>query len=268
MLRSRIIPCLLYRNKGLVKTFRFSQAEPDKYVGDPLNAVRIFNEKEVDELLFIDIDATAKSSTPDFNLIEKIASECRMPLCYGGGIQNVEQIGKIISMGVEKIALSASAVEDRSIITQAAQRFGSQSIVAVVDYKKQGLFHKEMAFTHNGTRSCKINPLELAQSFEQAGAGEILLHSIDCDGMETGYDIPMAKQVLRSINIPVTVLGGAADWDSISTLIRECGVVGAAAGNLFVFKGRYRAVLINYPNREEKQAILRKAGETGATEEM
>ena len=261
MLRPRIIPCLLYRNKGLVKTFRFGQEEPDKYVGDPINAVRIFNEKEVDELLFIDIDATAKGVLPNFDLISKIASECRMPLCYGGGVTDVDQIGRIISMGVEKVALSSSAVKDPAILGRAAQRFGSQSIVAVIDYKAHGLRHKERVFTHNGERLCKAHPLELAQIFEQAGAGEIVLQSIDRDGMRTGYDINMARQFLQNLNVPITVLGGASDLDAIIELIRQCGTVGAAAGSLFVFKGKYRAVLINYPNREEKQAILNKAME-------
>lgn len=256
MLRPRIIPCLLVKNGGLVKTVGF---EEPKYVGDPLNAVRIFNEKEVDELIVVDIDATAQNREPDYKKIAHLAAECRMPLCYGGGVKTPEQVQKIISLGVEKVALSAAAVNTPSLVAKAAEWVGSQSVVVVMDVKKVGLLRRYEVFTHNGTRSTGLDPVAWAKQVEQLGAGEVVLNSIDQDGGMKGYDLDLVERVRQATTLPMTVLGGAGSLSDLEGLIRRFGTIGAAAGSLFVFKGKYRAVLINYPSRLEKDALLTKA---------
>lgn len=252
MLRPRIIPCLLVQNNGLVKTVKFKDA---KYVGDPINAVKIFNEKEADELVVLDIDATVHSREPNYRLIGQFASECRMPLCYGGGITTVEQAKRIVGLGVEKVALSAAAVSTPSLITEIAREIGSQSVVVVIDAQKKMLGGWE-AYTHNGRRATGRNVLDLAREAESRGAGEIVLNSIDHDGVLKGYDLVLARKVREHVSIPMTVLGGAGSHEDLARLIEACGVIGASAGSLFVFKGVYRAVLINYPNAEQKQQII------------
>jgi cyclase len=256
MLRPRLIPFLLVHNGGLVKTVNFSDP---KYVGDPINAVRIYNEKEVDELVVLDIDATVNGAEPDYQMIFHLASECRMPLCYGGGVHTVEQIEKIISLGVEKIAVSSAAVESPTLISDAASRVGSQSVVVVIDVKKTGLLRRYEVVTHNGTRRTGFNPVEFAHRMAELGAGEIVVNSVDRDGEMKGYDLDLVEQIRRAVNLPMTVLGGAGSLGDIKELINRYGIVGAAAGSLFVFKGKYRAVLINYPNREEKEDLLHNA---------
>jgi cyclase len=252
MLRARIIPCLLVHNGGLVKTIRFSDA---KYVGDPLNAVRIFNEKQVDELIVVDIDATVASREPDYGFIANLAAECRMPLCYGGGVKNVEQIERIVALGVEKVSLGSAAAYEPSLIEQAAQRVGSQSIVAVMDVKKCGLLSRYEVFTHNGTKRVGRNPVEMARQLETLGVGEILLNSIDRDGTMKGYDLALIDSVRNAVRRPITVLGGASSYDNIRVLVDRYGAIGAAAGSLFVFKGKYRAVLIQYPHPAQKDSL-------------
>jgi len=255
MLHPRLIPCLLVQNGGLVKTVNF--ANP-KYVGDPINAVRIFNEKEVDELVVLDIDATIKRDEPDYQLISHLASECRMPLCYGGGVQTVTQIEKIISLGVEKVAVSSAVIENPKLISDAAIRVGSQSLVVVIDVRKTGLLRRHEVVTHNGSRRTGLNPVEFASYMAELGAGEIVINSVDRDGEMKGYDLDLVEQVRQKIHLPLTVLGGAGSLDDFRGLIDRFGLIGAAAGSLFVFKGKYRAVLINYPNRAEKEALLTK----------
>ena len=252
MLRPRIIPCLLVKNGGLVKTVRFDQP---KYVGDPINAVRIFNEKEVDELIVADIDATVHDREPDYNMIRNLAAECRMPLCYAGGVKTPEQIEQIISLGVEKVGVSSAALQTPELISESAKRVGSQSIVVVMDVKTTGLSRGWEIFTHNGTRKTGIHPAEFAKRAEALGAGEILVNSIDHDGEMKGYDLDLVDQVRDVVSLPLSVLGGAGTLEDIENLIRRYGIIGAAAGSLFVFKGKYRAVLINYPNRSEKDAL-------------
>lgn len=253
MLRSRIIPCLLVRNGGLVKTVRFSNP---KYVGDPINAVRIFNEKEVDELIVLDIDATSQNKEPDYGRIKNLAAECRMPLCYGGGVRTVEQVERIISLGVEKVAMSAAAVSDPGIIAQASEVVGAQSIVVVLDVKKTGQGCDYGIWTHNGTISTGKSPVEFARRAETLGAGEVVINSIDRDGVMKGYDLEVVSEIRKAINLPITVLGGAGSLKDIASLIQTFGIIGAGAGSLFVFKGKYRAVLINYPSRAEKDALI------------
>jgi imidazole glycerol-phosphate synthase subunit HisF len=253
MLRPRLIPCLLVHNGGLVKTVNFGNP---KYVGDPINAVRIYNEKEVDELVVLDIDVTVNGVEPDYQLISNLASECRMPLCYGGGVRTVAQIEKIISLGVEKVAVSSAAVENSALICDAASRVGSQSVVVVIDVKKFGLLRRYEVVTHNGSRRTGLNPIEFARQMEELGAGEIVINSVDCDGEMKGYDLDLIDQVRQAVHLPLTVLGGAGSLDDLKELISRYNIIGAAAGSLFVFKGKYRAVLINYPNRAEKDALL------------
>jgi cyclase len=254
MLRPRIIPCLLVHQGGLVKTQGFKDP---KYVGDPINAVRIFNEKEADELMVLDIDATVKNMAPNFTLIAKLAAECRMPLCYGGGVTTEEQAVRIIDMGVEKVAVSVAAIANPGLLTQIADAVGRQSVVAVIDMRKcTGLFTKGYEVcTHNGKTSYKLEPVALAKQLQDAGAGEIVINSMDRDGQMQGYDLELATRLRQAIRVPLTFLGGAGALDHLGDLITKVGVVGAAAGSLFVFKGKYRAVLINYPTPEQKKLL-------------
>lgn len=256
MLRPRIIPCLLIHNGGLVKTIRFTTP---KYVGDPLNAVRIFNEKEVDELIVVDIDATAQNREPNYGLIANLAAECRMPLCYAGGVKTPDQLERIISLGVEKVAISSAAIKSLDVISESSRRVGNQSIVVVLDVKKKGLLRHYELFTHNGTRATCLDPVEFAGQAMAMGAGEILLNSIDYDGEMKGYDHALIDQLRNAVSLPLTVLGGAGSLADIEDLIRRHGIIGAAAGSLFVFKGKYRAVLIQYPTRADKDALCARA---------
>ncbi len=258
MLRPRIIPCLLVHKGGLVKTQVFKDP---KYVGDPINAVRIFNEKEADELMVLDIDATINKADPDFGLIAKLAAECRMPLCYGGGVTTAEQAARIVDMGVEKVAISAAAIADPALLTEMAAAVGRQSVVAVLDVRKRtGLFAKGYEVcTHNSKTGHKLDPVALAVQLQGAGAGEIVINSVDRDGLMQGYDLELAAQFKQVLKVPVTFLGGAGSLDHLGELIAKLGVVGAAAGSLFVFKGKYRAVLINYPTPEQKLNLCREA---------
>jgi cyclase len=254
MLRPRIIPCLLIKNGGLVKTVRF--ASP-KYVGDPVNAVKIFNEKEVDELVVLDVDATAQGREPNFRLIGQLATECRMPLCYGGGIKTVEQARRIIGLGVEKTAISSAAIETPGLVSALAEEIGSQSVVVVLDVRKRGATYE--VWTHNGTRNTGQDVLAVAVAAERLGAGEIVVNSIDDDGVMKGYDLTLARAVRAATRLPLTMLGGAGSLADLGALIDACGVVGAAAGSLFVFKGVYKAVLINYPTATQREELARHA---------
>jgi imidazole glycerol-phosphate synthase subunit HisF len=254
MLRPRVIPCLLVHEGGLVKTVGFKSP---KYVGDPINAVKIFNEKEADELVVMDIDATVNGVEPDYKMIANLAAECRMPLCYGGGVRTAEQAKRIISLGVEKVALSAAVINDPNLIRQIADEIGQQSVVVVLDVKKR-LFSKEYdVFTHNGKKNTKRDAVEVAKQVQALGAGEIVINSIDNDGEMKGYDLLLAHKIRQAVNIPITMLGGAGSLNDISALIKTCGVVGASAGSLFVFKGVYKAVLINYPNVIQRDELFR-----------
>jgi cyclase len=255
VLRPRIIPCLLIHEGGLVKTVGFKNP---KYVGDPINAVKIFNEKESDELIVLDIDASARGSEPDYKTIAHLAAECRMPLAYGGGVRSAEQAKRIIALGVEKVTLSAAAVERMSLVREIADAVGSQSVAVVLDVKKKLIGGHEV-FTHNARRGTGRAPLDLAREAEACGAGEIVINSIDRDGEMKGYDLALAAKVRNAISVPLTMLGGAGSLQDVEALIRDCGTVGAAAGSLFVFKGAYRAVLINYPPQSQKEEIFRRA---------
>lgn len=253
MLFPRIIPVLLVHQRGLVKTVKFKDA---KYVGDPINAVKIFNEKEADELIVIDIDASVEGREPDYKMIENLATECRMPLCYGGGIETLEQAQRILGLGVEKVALSSVVFDRPEILTELAERVGRQSVVVVLDVKKKIFGSKYDCFTHNGKLNRKVCAFEFAEKVQQLGAGEIVINSIDNDGVMKGYDLELVNKIKSLVTIPVTVIGGAGTYDDIKSLVSQHPVIGAAAGSLFVFKGKYKAVLINYPTAAEKHFIL------------
>ncbi len=255
MLRPRIIPTLLVHQGGLVKTVEFKNP---KYVGDPINAVKIFNEKEADELMVLDLDATVNGVEPNYRLISNLAAECRMPLCYGGGIRTVDQAERIIGLGVEKVALSAAAIENPALISEIALTIGRQSVVVVLDVrKKTGLFSKGYEVcSHNGRRAVKADPVALARLMQEAGAGEVIINSVERDGQMKGYDLPLAREMRKALHVPLTVLGGVGSSGDIEALFAACGVVGAAVGSFFVFKGPYRAVLISYPDAQQKDAIF------------
>lgn len=258
MLRPRIIPCLLVHRGALVKTVNF--ADP-KYIGDPLNAVRIFNEKKVDELMVLDIDATAERRAPDLRMIQKLASECRMPLCYGGGIRTAAEVDSIIGLGVEKVAVGAALVQAPKLLREAAQRAGRQSLVAVLDVRQRGGRYE--VFIENGRTATGLEPAEFAHRCADEGAGEIVINAIDRDGTMRGYDLGLVESVRDAVRIPITALGGAGSLHDVAELVHRFGAIGAAAGSLFVFKGSYRAVLINYPRPEEKEKLMRLAGREG-----
>jgi len=255
VLRPRIIPCLLIHKGGLVKTVNFKNP---KYVGDPINAVKIFNEKEADELIVLDIDASVNNSEPNYRLISNLANECRMPICYGGGIKNATQARKIIGLGVEKIAISSAAIENSALITEIAKEIGRQSVVVVLDVKKRLFKSGYDVWLNNAKFNTKLCVIELSRQLEELGAGEVVFNSIDLDGKMEGYDLLLAAQVRQSLGVPVTILGGAGCLNDIEALLNHCGVVGAAAGSLFVFKGPYRAVLINYPSMSRRDELISK----------
>lgn len=254
MLRPRIIPALLIQKGSLVKTVRFGAP---KYVGDPINAVRIFNEKEVDEIIVVDIDATTQNREPNYALIKNLAAECRMPLCYGGGVKTVEQFQRLVTLGVEKVAVSSAALENPQLIHDAAIRVGSQSVVVVMDVRR--VANAYVLCSHNATKTSRSTPTEIARQAESLGAGEIVINNVDRDGTMTGYDRGLISAVRDVTTLPMTALGGAGSLADIAALVKQFGIIGAAAGSLFVFKGVYRAVLITYPSRSEKDALFAEA---------
>ncbi len=240
----RVIPCLLLRNNGLVKTIKFKDSV---YVGDPINAVKIFNEKEVDEIVFLDIDATKNKREPSFGLIQKIASECFMPFSYGGGIDSLQQMEKIIKSGAEKIIVNSNAFLQKNFIRKAVTHFGSSTIVVSIDVKKRFL-EGYTVFTNGGSLNTGKKPVEYAKDMEDQGAGEIFLNSIDRDGTMEGYDIELIKTVSQSVKVPVIACGGAGKLSDFSKAVKEGGASAVAAGSFFVFQGKRRAVLITYPS--------------------
>ena len=247
MLRIRVLPCLLLKDKGLVKTVKFKDP---KYLGDPINTIKIFNEKEVDELVLLDIDATIKNQAPDMGMISAVASECFMPLAYGGGIRNIDDIRQILSLGVEKVIINSYAIENPDFIKAAFDKFGSQSIVVSIDVKKN-IFGRYEIYSHGGKRATKIEPASFAVKMQNLGAGEILLNSIDRDGTMKGYDIEIINRVSHSIQIPLVACGGAGNIKDFKDAVIRGGASAVSAGSYFVFQGPHRAVLISYPKPEE-----------------
>ncbi len=248
MYRPRIIPCLLLKNLGLVKTVKFKNP---RYVGDPLNAIRIFNKKKADELIFLDITATRENRIIDIELIKKIGEECMMPFAVGGGIKTMNEIESIFRAGAEKVIINSYAVLDPNILKEASLHFGRQSIIAAIDVKKK-IFGGYTIYTHGGKKSTGLNPIEFVKILEEQGAGEIFLNSIDRDGTYEGYDFELIKNISSLLNIPVIACGGAGKIEDFKTAWIEGNAFGAAAGSMFIFHGRKKAVLINYPSKNER----------------
>jgi cyclase len=245
VVHARIIPCLLYKDYGLVKTVRFKNPV---YIGDATNAIKIFNDKEVDELILLDIEASIKKRKPNIELIKKIASECFMPLCYGGGICSLQDIKDIVTVGVEKVSLNTVAVANPSFIRHAAAQFGSSTIVVTIDYKKN-LWGKLIVTGSGGKLNSNHNPIAFAQLMEEMGAGEIILNSIERDGTMTGYDTEVLASITEKVDIPVIAMGGAGKFEDFVDAIKNAHVSAVAAGSIFVFQGTHKAVLINYPEK-------------------
>ena len=252
MLKARVIPCLLLKGRGLYKTVKFANA---KYVGDPVNAVKIFNEKEVDELLLLDITATHENREPNYELIADIAGECFMPLGYGGAVTSLEQIRKLHRMGVEKVSMNTAAFNDRRLVQESCDVFGSSSIVAAIDVKKSFLGKYEV-WTHGGRINTKEDPVRYAEELARLGVGEILVNSIDRDGVMGGYDVALLKRITAAVDTPVIACGGAGTLEHIREAVTQAHVSAAAAGSLFVFHGKHRAVLINYPTQLQLEAVV------------
>lgn len=252
MKRIRVIPILLIHKQGLIKSVRFKKY---RYVGDPINAVKIFNEKEVDELSIIDIDASKEKRKPNINQIREIASEAFMPLSYGGGITTIDEVKEILFNGIEKVVINKSAIINNEIISRIADRFGSQSIVVSIDVKKN-IWGKYKVYSDNGTNNTNLDPLEFAQKCEQSGAGEILLTSIEKDGTYNGYDIEIVKKISENISIPVIAGGGAGSVEDFKKAVMHGHASAVAAGSMFVFQRPHNAVLISYPAINELKSKL------------
>lgn len=251
VLQKRVLPCLLLKDKGLVKTVQFKDP---RYIGDPINAVWIFNQKMVDELIFLDITASRMPREPPLELISKLSDECYMPLTYGGGIRSIGEIKRLLNAGVEKVAINTQAVENPSLIKDASDTFGSQSIVASIDAKRRWNGSYE-AYIYSGTRPAGIDPVTLAVRMESLGAGEIFINSIDRDGTMQGYDIELIKRVSNAVSIPVIACGGAGKLEDFARAVTEGRASAVAAGSFFVYHGRRRAVLINFPTENELESI-------------
>ena len=255
MLQPRIIPVLTIRNKGLVKTERFGR---DRYVGDPLNAVKIFNEKKADEIMVVDIDATVQGESPNFNLVRKLAYECKMPMGFGGGVKNYDQALRILGLGVEKVVVSSLFFEDRRQIELIARSAGSQSVTVVFDVRRS-LLGQYTVVIHNGGKRVSNDLPKCIREAIDLGAGEIVINSVDRDGRMIGYDLGLHNMIVSDNHVPTVFLGGAGKYDHIRGLFAAGGMTAAACGSLFVFNGKYKAVLINYPSEEEKQKLFQEA---------
>jgi cyclase len=253
--RPRIIPVLLLHRNQLYKTVEF---DDPKYVGDPRNAVRIFNDLGADELVLLDIDASKEKKPPNLELIEEIVSEAFMPVGYGGGIADFETARRILRIGVEKIVLCTAAAEDPELVRETSRAFGSQSVVGCIDVRRQRL-RGHRCFVRSGSQRLEGSPAELAASFVEQGAGEILVNSIDRDGTFAGYDLDLLKEVAASVNVPVIACGGADSYEDLARVVHDAGVSAAAAGSLFVFQRPHRAVLITFPTEDERAALFPEA---------
>jgi len=245
LLNVRIIPCLLLKDSGLVKTVNFNKYN---YIGDPINTCRIFNELEVDELTFLDISASVENKEPNYKVLQEISEECFMPVSYGGGIKNLQQVEKILSIGFEKVIINSSAYEDKKLIREIADHFGSQSLIVAIDYKKN-IFGKYQVFGLSGNRNYKMHPVEWAKEVKEHGAGEILLTSIDKEGTWKGFDIELTKQVTDKVNLPVIANGGAGNIDDIVEVAHKGGASAVALGSMVVYQAKDMGVLINFPDR-------------------
>lgn len=240
----RVIPCLLLKNNSLVKTVKFKN---EAYIGDPINAIRIFNDKEVDELVILDISASMENKNPNFELIMSLASECFMPFSYGGGVNSIDHIEKLNSLGVEKVIINSAAFENEQFVIDAVKKFGQSSIVLSIDIKRD-LFGNYSAYIFGGTKKVKYSLLELLKKANEWQVGEVIINCINRDGEMKGYDEQLFKLATKILNMPLVALGGAGTFSHMESLIRNTGISAVAAGSLFVYYGPHKAVLINYPN--------------------
>ena len=243
----RVIPVLLFQKKGLVKTVKFKNPV---YVGDPINAIRIFNEKEVDELIFLDIDASIENRGPNVEIIKQFASECFMPVTYGGGIKSCDDIRKILKIGIEKVSLNTQAIINPGLIGEAVENFGSSTIVVSIDIKKN-LFGKYQLYSRYGIKMPSIDFVSHIKKMEDYGVGEIFINSVDQDGLMNGMDISLIRKISENVSMPVVACGGAGNLSDIGSAIRDGKASAVAAGSMFVFHGKHKAVLITYPTRNE-----------------
>ncbi|MBX7124458.1 MAG: AglZ/HisF2 family acetamidino modification protein [Cyclobacteriaceae bacterium] len=243
----RVIPVLLLRDHGLVKTLRFKDA---RYIGDPINAVKIFNEKEVDELIFLDIDASKNGKEPPYEYLAEIASECFMPLTYGGSVRSIEQIRRLTKSGIEKVSINTAALENLSFIKEASETFGASTLVGAMDVKKN-LWGKYQVYSHSSRKVAVHDPVAYAQALQGAGVGEIFINNVDLDGMMTGFDLELIRRITSAVDVPVIACGGAGTLSDLEQVVRQAGATAAAAGSMFVFHGKHRAVLITYPDYRE-----------------
>ena len=246
MFTNRVIPLLLLSDGGLVKTSKFKNP---KYVGDPVNVIKIFNDKEVDELILLDINASKPGNDINYHLIEEIAGECFMPLCYGGGINTFEQAQRVFSLGVEKISLNHGLFDNLSLISQIAETYGKQSIVVSIDCRKNFL-GKYFVYDYLSDSNTKLNPVIWAKQVEAAGAGEILLTAVDKEGTMSGYDLELIRMVAQEVGIPVIACGGAGTLEHLTEPIKRASASAVSASSLFIYHGKLKAVLINYPARD------------------
>ena len=252
MISYRVIPLLLLQNGGLVKTRQFKKPT---YIGDPINAIKIFNEKEVDELVFLDIDASKEKRGPDFRLLEQVASECFMPLGYGGGIRSLADVNRILGIGIEKVIFNTAALNNEALIKGAAKEAGNQSVVVSIDFKKN-LIGKRVLFSHAGVSLPKMDIISFAKHMQDIGAGELILNAVDRDGMMDGYDLDTIEQVAAALEIPVVVCGGAGTLEHFKLAVHKGNASAVAAGSMFVFHGPLKGVLINYPSQEKLKTIF------------
>jgi cyclase len=251
MLRKRIIPSLLLERGRLVKTDRFRKP---KYIGDPINAVKIFNEKEVDELLLLDIGASREGTRPNFALIEQIATEAFMPVCYGGGVRSADEVRTLLQLGVEKVALNTSALQRIALLGELRDRFGSQCVVGVVDVKRR-MLGGNAVHSHAGASTPERDPLRWARRLVEAGAGEILLQSVDHDGTMQGFDLELLRTFDRALDVPLVAAGGAGSIEDMRAAFGACHLSGLAVGARFVYQGPHRAVLISYLSPGEMASL-------------
>lgn len=252
MLKARVIPCLLLKGEGLVKTKKFSSST---YIGDPINAVKIYNEKEVDELMFLDITASKEKRGPNFNYLKDIASECFIPLCYGGGISSLDEIRKLLRIGIEKISLNSANFIHPNLLPEAAKLFGCSTIVGSIDVKLN-FFRKPKVYKSSVKMVTKLDPVEYAKFLEGQGAGELLINVVERDGMLSGYDYELIRRITGEVNIPVIACGGASGLEDIKKVVKYSGASAAAAGSIFVYQGGNKGVLINYPNYQQLEKIV------------
>jgi len=253
MLRHRVIPTLLLKGNGLVKTTKFKNSV---YVGDPINAVKIFNDKEVDELILLDITATIEKREPNYYKIEEIVSEAFMPIGYGGGISNINQMERLFKLGIEKVIINSTVYDNYNLINEASKIFGNQSIVLAVDIKKD-FWGKYALYSHSGKVKVKVSIEEHLKKATHSGSGEIYINNIDRDGTMFGYDIELISSYSKAVDVPLVVSGGAGSIKHFAEAVKA-GADGVSAGAMFVFQGVHRAVLISYPNYNELEKILNK----------